>query len=249
MFTRGNMFDFPHSPGSAPALKLRTSASAQLAGSCSRMDLFIEAPNKQGGWLINSLIREFGINKKWINTYNKTNIHIKIYQELINTAVSFGHWQGSALPPRYAHVSAEATSHGGRQRRSWWLQGFQLQPDPAPVWPNLFWRSNPFGFVCNIGYIVVYLESIYKDPKSPTIGYHHVHSFPLSFDGYKKWRFFNHFRRHTHMAKLHGSRRLAQPPWRSCGSLAFGSPAAMWVLKPAANSVLGLLNFFEGNQG
>ena len=48
MFTRGNMFDFPHSPGSAPALKLRTSASAQLAGSCSRMDLFIEAPNKQG---------------------------------------------------------------------------------------------------------------------------------------------------------------------------------------------------------
>ena len=98
MFTRGNMFDFSHSPGSAPALKLRTSASAQLAGSCSRMDLFIEAPNKQGGWLINSLIREFGINmirefginKKWINTYVRTYIHIKIYQELINTAVSLG---------------------------------------------------------------------------------------------------------------------------------------------------------------
>ena len=101
--------------------------------------------------------------------------NIYSYQDISRTDkhCSFiGHWQGSALPPRYAHVSAEATSHGGRQRRSWWLQGFQLQPDPAPVWPNLFWRSNPLGFVCNIGYIMVYLESIYiiyiyKDPKSP----------------------------------------------------------------------------------
>ena len=90
--------------------------------------------------------------------------NIYSYQDISRTDkhCSFiGHWQGSALPPRYAHVSAEATSHGGRQRRSWWLQGFQLQPDPAPVWPNLFWRSNPLGFVCNIGYIMVYLESIY----------------------------------------------------------------------------------------
>ena len=108
---------FPHSPGSPP-LKLRTSASAQLAGSCNGwMDLFIvRNPQQRRGWFTNTLIREFGINKNK-STHVQDHRSMSSYQDLVKKmqqiAISLGISAG--LRPATTEVRARL----GRSYTPW----------------------------------------------------------------------------------------------------------------------------------